>query len=225
MNRKPLIFSCFCLAVLIALNLYVWFNLPKLKQYPIHWNAQGQADGFGSKGIVGLLLLMMPLILAAATLLFHYMPKLEPFRDNLENSRLAYHTTWYLTVALLGAVGGLIAMAYLSNDWAQIGASPRWVVLFVSVMFIGIGNVLGKVRRNFMMGIRTPWTLASDLSWEKTHRVGGRIFVLTGLVAGLSAIFTPDIAIAVMVTGVLGTTFFVVGYSFWVWKSDPSRNL
>ena len=100
---------------------------------------------------------------------------------------------------------------------------PRFIGLAVGAMFFVMGNVLGKLRPNWFFGVRTPWTLSSKLSWNKTHRLAGWVFVLGGLLlmaAGL--VGTPTamgIAFAVLMAGVLGA----VTYSYFVWRSDPDR--
>ena len=223
MTRTPVIFSLFCILISAAFSAYAWINLPDLAEYPIHWNAQGQADGFGSRTMVGLNLLIFPLMTIFMAGLFYALPKIEPLRQNLEDSRRAYHTVWMLTVGFMVLVGALIAFAYTSPDGAMIGSSPRIVVASISLLFIGIGNVLSKVRQNFMLGIRTPWTLSSELSWEKTHRLGARAFVLAGLVSIISALLMPQIAFVVMTVSIIAVVLFSLIYSYVIWKSDPDK--
>ena len=103
--------------------------------------------------MVGLNLLIFPLMTIFMTGLFYALPKIEPLRQNLEDSRRAYHTVWMLTVGFMVLVGALIAIAYTSPDGAMIGASPRIVVISISLLFIGVGNVLSKVRQNFMLSL------------------------------------------------------------------------
>lgn len=223
MTRTPLIFSLLCILIASAMSLYTWMNLPDLTEYPIHWNAQGVADGFGSRKLVGLNLLIFPFTTALMAALFYAMPKIEPLRQNLEDSRRAYNTVWMLCLGFLVLVGALIAFAYTSPEGAKLGASPRVVVIGMSLLFIGIGNVLGKVRQNFMLGIRTPWTLSSELSWEKTHRLGARAFVASGLISIVAALATPRYAFFVMITSMIAVVGFVFVYSYIVWKGDPNK--
>jgi len=159
------------------------------------------------------------------TALFYLMPKIEPLRQNLEDSRRAYHTVWMLTLGFLVIVGAFIAWAYMSPDEAKMRTSPRVVVIGISLLFIGVGNVMGKVRQNFMFGIRTPWTLSSELSWEKTHRLGARGFVAAGFASGLTAIILPRQAFLIMMLSVLAVVLFSLVYSYRVWKSDPNKRV
>ena len=92
-------------------------------------------------------------------------------------------------------------------------------------MFIVIGNYLPKVRPNYMVGIRTPWTLTSDLSWDRTHRIGGRLFVLEGVVFIILGLVRPasGTLIGVLVGGIVLMLVVLFGYSYRVWKTDPAR--
>jgi len=93
----------------------------------------------------------------------------------------------------------------------------------LSVLLIFIGNVLGKVRQNFMLGIRTPWTLSSEMSWEKTHRMGGRLFVLSGILGILLTIFLPKVAFPFILVAIFGIVLFSITYSYLIWKDDPNK--
>ena len=89
-------------------------------------------------------------------------------------------------------------------------------------MFIVLGNYLGKIRRNYMFGVRTPWTLASELSWNKTHRFAGKLFVVTGLIVLLAGLWNPAWAIYAMIGCIIITLALTMVYSYWVWKHDPA---
>jgi uncharacterized membrane protein len=116
-------------------------------------------------------------------------------------------------VAVLNAVGRPVNMG--------TAISP-----LLGVMFIVIGNFMGKIRRNYMFGVRTPWTLASDRAWNKTHRLGGKLFVASGaliLVSGLLA--SGEIAFYVMFGSLMVTVAVLLVYSYLVWKNDPDAHV
>jgi uncharacterized membrane protein len=111
---------------------------------------------------------------------------------------------------------------------AAMGADlDMTLIVFVATgaLFIVIGNYLPKVRSNYLMGIRTPWTLTSELSWDKTHRVGGRLFVIEGIVFVLVGLLrpAPEVLIVVLIGGIAVMLVFVFGYSYRVWLTDPAR--
>ncbi|MGB0906516.1 MAG: SdpI family protein [Maricaulaceae bacterium] len=224
MNRKPLFFSIICILITCAISAYAWHGLPVMDQYPVHWDAQGKPNGFSSRNGVLFNLILFPAVSVFMTTVFYLMPKIEPLQKNLEESRSAYNTVWVLCMLLMTGVGGLIAYAYIGGEkGAELGASPRVVVIGMSLLFIGIGNVLGKVRQNFMLGIRTPWTLSSELSWEKTHRLGGRGFVLGGLLSIAVAVIAPQYAFGFFTAFVLLIAVVSFLYSYIIWKSDPNK--
>lgn len=219
MNRKPLIFSAICILTLIGLAILTWLTLPDLDRYPIHWNLAGEADRFASRNAVLAVLMIMPITQIAMAVLLYFLPKIEPLRQNFEESRAAYNTIWIVVMAFLTIVGAMICLIYK----AETALSLQWLAFGISLVFIGIGNVLGKVRQNYLLGIRTPWTLSSELSWEKTHRVGSRLFVLAGIIGLLLAVFIPEKALAGVIVVILVVTILCVIYSYIVWKEDPQK--
>lgn len=223
MFRIPLIISFLSLLIITAISAHVWMNLPEMDQYPVHWGPDGQPDAFGSKKAVLFNLCIFPLTAVFMTGLFWLLPKIEPLKENLLASHKAYGVTWILVSVFNIGLAWLIARSYLVENGAELAVSPRLIVISLSVLFIGIGNMLGKVRQNFFFGIRTPWTLTSELSWEKTHRLGGRLFVLTGVLSILFAIITPKMAIYTFTGLMIGMVAALCIYSYRVWKVDPQK--
>jgi uncharacterized membrane protein len=219
MNRRPMILvSAAVIGVMLVASLWAYVSLPADAQVPIHWGPDGQADGYADK-VTGLF--MLPVIAAAVAALFWVLPQIEPRRANLERSGKAYAATWIGVIVLLG---GLHLLAVGVAMGAELDLT-RIVLIGTGVLFIVIGNYLPKVRSNFLMGIRTPWTLTSDRSWSKTHRLGGRLFVLEGLilvVAGLLGI-GGAVQVGLIIAGVAIIVGVAFVYSYVVWRDDPER--
>jgi uncharacterized membrane protein len=219
MNRRGLlIFSAVVVGALLAVSAWAWFQLPADAQVPIHWGPDGQVDGYAGKTI-GLFLL--PLVTLGVAALMWVIPVIEPRRANIEKSGKAYAAIWIGVVLMLAAVD-LVAVA------TAMGADlDMTLIVFVATgaLFIVIGNYLPKVRSNYLMGIRTPWTLTSDLSWTKTHRVGGRLFVLEGIVFILVGLVrpAPEALVVVLIGGIVVMLVFVFAYSYRVWEMDPAK--
>ena len=183
---------------------------------PIHWGIRGQPDGFGGR-FEGLLLI--PLIAIGLYVLLLALPRFDPARANYASFSGPYRLMRLVLTALLGIVHALMVASALGAS-VDVG---RWAPFTVGVTFAILGNVLGKVRPNYFVGIRTPWTLASARSWERTHRVGGRVFVAAGIamaVAGLAAI--PPLTVAVFIADGIAILGLVV-YSYLAWRADPER--
>jgi uncharacterized membrane protein len=106
-----------------------------------------------------------------------------------------------------------------------------WPVEVVTVISVGVslllaivGNYLGKVRSNFSFGIRTPWTLSSERSWHKTHRLGGKLLFGIGIGGAIAALaHANQLFLLLILGGTIGTTLFLILYSYIVWRNDPEQ--
>ena len=223
MYRNPIIFSLFCIVILCALGVHTWLTLPDLESYPIHWNAKGVADGFGPKSLVAVNLSIIPITAIFMAALLAGLPKIEPLAKNLEKSRPAYITSWMFLMGFMVFIGWVIVQPYRSGSTFPMENVLSFIAVGIAVLFIGIGNLLGKVRQNFMFGVRTPWTLSSELSWEKTHRIMAKVFVVGGFLTLLTALLTPSLAFIVFMTHVAVIVVVAFVYSYIVWKSDPNK--
>jgi immunity protein, SdpI family len=218
-NRRSFaVFSALVVGALLVLSGWAWLQLPADAQVPIHWGADGQPNGYASK-TVGLLLL--PLTTAGVAALFWLIPVIEPRRANLEKSGKAFSAIAVGVVALLAAIDVLVVAAAVGAD------IDMTLIVFVGIglLFVVIGNYLPKVRSNYLVGIRTPWTLTSERSWDRTHRLGGRLFVLEGIVLILLGLIrpAPGILVGAIVVGIAALLVVLFAYSYRVWKSDPAR--
>ena len=221
MNENPLqlrrmyIFSAIVLASMFLLSAYAWGQLPADAQIPVHWDASGTPDRYGGK-FEGLFL--TPLIVSFTVFLLGFVPRVQPRKSNLADSQKAYKAIWAGVLVLFMVIHiGIIATVLGSS----IGIVPL-VPVAVGGLFVVLGNYMGKTRSNWAVGIRTPWTLESDLSWDKTHRLGGKLFVILGLMFMVSSVFmTGELWAYLLIGGALGISLFLTVYSYLVWKSDP----
>jgi len=218
MNRKPgLLISIATFVFSLALTGWAWPQLPGDQSIPIHWDASGRPNGYAAKPVV---LLGMPLLVLALAALFLMISLVEPRRRHLYGSARAYTAVWgglLLAVAAAQTATVLFALGHTrSATTLALGG--------VGVVFVVIGNYLPKLRSNFFVGIRTPWTLSSDHAWSRTHRLGGRLFILVGVLIILAAL-TGNGPLSVAV--ILGGTVLVVGvslvYSYVVWRADAAK--
>lgn len=165
---------CVALIVLVA-SLASWLYPILPDPVPTHWNLQGEVDGYMAKpwGVFA-----GPLIILGVWILLRVLPFVSPKGFRMESFFSVYRILLLATVSLEMLV---VSAALLAAAGYSIG-----IVGFVSgllgILFIVLGNYLGKVRRNFFLGIRTPWTLASEEVWQRTHRLAAWLFVLAGAV-------------------------------------------
>ena len=224
--RKVTIFSLACVLLTFALAFLTWMQLPELEQYPVHWNASGLPDRYGPKTEVAFALFILPFSAVFTFFVFVLIPKIEPVRANVEANSRPYTYIWVLTMLLLVGVSGFISYSYTNIETSpEISGIPiSFLVIAMSAFFIFIGNIMGKFKRNFLIGVRTPWTLSSDLAWDKTHRLVGRMFVGTGLISLFSAFLIRDeIALYILICLSTSVAIFSLVYSFVIWKNDPAK--
>lgn len=216
--RRLVAFSGVVVAAMTVAGLVAWLQLPAGAQVPIHWGPTGEVDGYADKTL-GLFLL--PLIVAGLTALFVAIPRIEPRRANLERSSTAYAAIWIASFLLLGGLQLLVVGVALG---ATVDVT-RLMLIGTGAMLIVIGAYLPRVRPNYMVGIRTPWTLTSDLSWRRTHRLGGRLFILGGgLLIAMGVVGTgPTSLLAILIGWVVLLVVIVFAYSYRVWTTDPDR--
>ncbi len=161
--------------VLLATWILAFIYEPKLpEQVPTHWNIDGEIDGYMSKpwGVY-----LLPIISTVTSLLLMFLPVVAPKGFKLDAARNVYEIIVLVVAVFMLGVMLLSFHAALdkSTDMNQ------WMMVGMGTLFVVLGNYLSKVPKNFFLGIRTPWTLASDEVWYKTHRLGSWIFVLVGV--------------------------------------------
>lgn len=208
MKRSPLQIGSFALVVLafvIAAAAYPY--LPE--EIPTHWNAAGQIDDTTPKPLGPFL---GPILLAVTWLVLAAVPRLSPRGFLIDDFRAVYDRIVFASLLFLFAV-----------MQSSIAVAFGYAVPMTKLVFIGLGitltlagNYMGKMRRNFFIGIRTPWTLASEEVWLRTHRFGGRIFVVAGLIVLAFAFFAVH---EVALVGVIAAAALIpIVYSYVVYR-------
>jgi uncharacterized membrane protein len=218
MNRKPgIIASALLIAFMGAVSLWAWSQIPAGRQITVHWDAAGNPNGYATKEVA---LLLLPVVALAIAVLLAFIPQLEPRRLNLAQSAKAYLATWIGTLVVLAGAHLLIVLAAVGRPANIVMVTA----LLVGGLLIVTGNYLGKARSNFFFGIRTPWTLSSDLSWDKTHRLAGRVFVAIGAAMVVAGLTRSGTVFAVVLVILLATIALVTVYSYLVWRGDPQKH-
>jgi uncharacterized membrane protein len=201
-------------ALVASAVLYPW--VPEM--IPTHWNLEGEIDDYGNKQWA---LFLVPGMMVGLLSLFLALPWLSPKQFSLDSFRSTYGFIVVLLMATLAYIHGLTLWAALAG---QVDIT-RALLAGLLIMFGLMGNVLGKVRRNFWVGIRTPWTLASDRVWNDTHRLAAQWFVgaaAVGLICVLLPLPLPVVTIATIAL-IMSAALFPVGYSLVHYKRLESR--
>lgn len=197
-------------------GIYFYPTLPE--RMASHWNGAGEVDGYSGK-FWGTFL--MPIISLALLLLFVFLPKIDPLKKNIVGFRKEYNLIFVILMLFLGL---FFVLSLVWNLGYEFNFAPI-AVLAVAVLLYAMGWLLPKMKRNWFMGIRTPWTLSSDTVWEKTHKQGGRVFRAAGILALISLAFPGKeiwIAIAPLMLAVIWT--FIYSYlAFRKEKNETSQ--
>ena len=202
------------IAAMFTASAAAWSIVPE--RIPVHWGADGQVDGYGNRW-EGLLL--MPLIAAAVYLGMLLVPRIDPGHANYDRFKNAYLVIRFAILVFFAFFHAAIVATALGCQFDM----TRITFLAIGVLFLILGNCLGKIRPNWFCGIRTPWTLSSKLSWSRTHRAGGRLFILLGFLTLATTFLPPPWNVALFLGPVLLVTAWLVIYSYLVWRRDPDR--
>ena len=201
------------LAATVA-GVSLWNRLPG--QMASHWNVNDQVDGYMSK-VWGVFL--MPLITLGMFLLFLLIPNIDPLKANIAQFRDAFNLFIVLIVGFMVYIHALTLL--WSLGYTGFGMS-RAMLPALGVLFIFVGYMLRKAKRNFFIGIRTPWTLSSDRVWDETHRVGAMLFTISGVLALLGSFFGGMTAFVMIMVPILGSTIFLVIYSYILYQRETN---
>ena len=191
--------------VSLLLALTVFSSLPE--QIPAHWNVHGTVDRFAPK----LTVFIFPGIIFLITILFQFMRRTDPNSDNYDKFQREYHRYTFVIGLVFFAVQIMTIAAAFRMDFNV----NLIFCLGIGSLFIFIGNLLPKTKHNYFIGIRTPWTLADEQNWFRTHRIAGKIWVLGGLIVALTALAPESFQVPVFLTvlAVMVVTPFVYSYT------------
>ncbi len=202
------VLSFIFIAIPIAVSIYLYPSLPE--QIPTHWNLAGEVDDYTPKpwGVT-----ILPLAAVFVFLVMKLIPMVSPKGFRTDQFQGVINIFTVTLVGFMSAVALLVLIAATGRD-VHVN---EVVFAGVGLLFIVLGNYLGKVRKNFFIGIRTPWTLASDEVWSRTHRLGGYVFVLIGFFLFLNAFIQfPE---AWLIGAIVVVALVPVVYSFVIYRN------
>lgn len=211
--RKILIATLAVVPLLMVLAVYS--KLPG--QVPLHWGIDGNVDRYGDKSE---LFLMAGMNIFIGVLLF-VLPKIDPKRRNYHRFQETYEWMILWILGFMTIIMGLTLAETMQPGRFDVGKA---VCFMVGILFISLGNMLPKIKRNFFTGVKTPWALSNDTVWNKTHRLGGKCFVLGGILMLVSAVLGSGkvmFGMTIAVTGVIVVVPMVMSY---VWYQKELKD-
>jgi len=212
--KKSIIFALLIVLASFGASAYFYPQMPET--VASHWDINGEVNGYMSK-FWGLFL--MPIISLAIFLFFLAIPKIDPLKPNIEKFRkyfdafIVVFLLFFLYVHLLTVVWNL----GVRFNMAQL-MSPAFGVLFYYC-----GVLMEKAQRNWFIGIRTPWTISNEEVWDKTHRLAGKLFKITGIIA-LGGLVLPGAAFYLVIFPILFFSLYITVYSYWEYKNISRKH-
>ena len=196
----------------ILVGSLLWDRLPD--PMASHWNVNDQVDDYMPKfwGVF-----MLPLITLGMFVLFLAVPSIDPLKANIAQFREAFNLFIVLIVGFMLYLFGLTLVWNLGySDFKMSGA----MLPAIGLLFIFIGFLMRQAKRNFFIGIRTPWTLSSDSVWNETHRVGAILFIISGALAFIGGFFGGTVAFWMLFAPLVGSTLFLLVYSYLLYRRE-----
>lgn len=201
-------------SLIVSLALYNRFP----DQMPIHWGPAGQPDNFGSRAVGALL---MPAIASGTYLLMLVLPRIDPRQENIRR----FDDTYRLIrsgVVLFLVFTHFLALSATLGEGMTLNSSL--MIAGLGLFLVVIGNYLPRTRSNWFLGVRTPWTLSSDRVWRKTHRLAGRLFVLTGILIAAVGFLLPGYVVPVLLVGVIVMAGIPLIHSYCIYRRDERQS-
>jgi len=201
--------------ILISFGLGAYFFPQMPDKMASHWNIKGEADGYMSK-FWGLFL--MPIISIGLLFLFILIPKIDPLKENIAKFRKYFDGFIVLIMVFLFYIY-LLSIAWNLGKRFDMG---QMMVPALGILFYYCGILIENAKRNWFIGIRTPWTLSNESVWDKTHKIGGRLFKIAGIIAFLG-IFFPNYVLYFILVPVLLAAFYTITYSYFDYQKETKR--
>ena len=211
-TRTTTIISLILIVAATLAGLLLWNRFPE--QMASHWDANDQVNGYMPRfwGVF-----LMPIVTLGMLGLFLIVPNIDPLKANIDQFRETFNLFIVFIVGFMLYVHVLTLLWNLGYTSLGIGQS---MLPAMGLLFILIGSLLRKAKRNFFIGIRTPWTLSSDTVWDKTHQLGAVLFTASGVLAVIGGFFGGMVAFWMLMISLMGSTFFLLVYSYILYQRE-----
>jgi uncharacterized membrane protein len=189
----------------LAAGVLLYSHLPD--RVPSHWNIRGEVDAYSSRfwGAFGI-----PLMNAGIYVLMSALPSIDPRRQNYAKFAGTYRQFKLLMAVFFTGLYSLV----IANSLGYRVPVDRVVPFGISLLFLVIGNFMGQIRHNYFVGIKTPWTLANEEVWRKTHRLGGFVWVASGVAGMVGALVGGTVGLVLLITAFSAAVVLPVVYSY-----------
>lgn len=213
-TKTTMLLSLVLILGVILAGVLLWNKLPD--QMASHWNEQDQVDGYMGK-FWGTF--MVPAMCLGLTLLFLAIPLIDPLKANIAKFRGVFNLFIVLFLVFMVYIHALTLIWNLGHTNFRLSIM---MLPAMGLLFIFMGIMLKNAKRNYFIGIRTPWTLASDTVWDATHRLGSKLFIAAGVITFLG-MFVPDQAFILLMVSIIAASLIAVIYSYLVWRREENK--
>jgi uncharacterized membrane protein len=198
----------------VGISLWAYPRLPE--EVPIHWNFSGEVDGYASKLFA---VLFGPIFLTWIYGILFGVSKIDPRKENYEKFAGAYRVFMNASLTFFVVIHIAVIFSGLGYD-----VNMDWIVnIGLGLLFIILGNYMPKVKANYFIGIRTPWTLANETVWARTHRFGGKVFFIGGIIMIVSAFAPSSIRAVLLIASIACIVLVPTVYSYAVYKKAADK--
>jgi uncharacterized membrane protein len=203
--------------ILISLIAAFYFYAHFPETVPTHWNIHGQADGYSSRAVGAF---AIPIMLVVMYVFFLFLPTLDPNKERYSQFIKPYLVFKDLIIAVL-------AIIYFAASLNGLGYKvPIEYVTPVTIgfLFIVIGNYMGKIKRNWFVGIRTPWTISNEEVWNKSNRFGGYVFIVVGIVFMLMPLMPEYLQLPLFIISIAFAVLGTTAYSYILYLKENKKH-
>lgn len=193
----------------VAVTILLYNKLPD--QIPMHWNIQGQVNRYGNKS-ESFMTACIPIFIL---LMMQIIPFIDPKKRNYEKFGGSYYNFQLMFVVVIGGIHLLAISTAMGYEFVKVDSGVK---LLIAIMFTLIGNMMPKFKHNYFIGIRTPWTLASEEVWFATHRMGGKLWFYGGLAMIVLSFINGPVSAGLYFTVIMGTSLVMLVYSYLVFR-------
>jgi uncharacterized membrane protein len=212
-DKKKLYMEIVPLIILIAIISIAFYASSRLPdKVPIHWNAAGEIDNYGPKSIA---IWLIPGIFLIFAIFSFILPAMDVFSENIKK----FYNYYFAMKVLLGIFFLYIYIATLLPNFGYVFNMSYTILSAVIILFFFLGVITRHVKRNYFIGIRTPWTLASEKVWEKTHDIGGWLFMIMAILLLIGMfVLKPTTVYLIFMIMLVFMILFVMFYSYYLYK-------
>jgi len=184
---------------------YIWNELPS--KVPMHWNIQGEIDRYGDKSELIIIPFLLPLFVY---IIFLVVPRIDPKNKLNKMGNKLQSIKFVLTTFM-----SMLALYIIYTAKTQTLTNPNYIVLIIGVLFIILGNYFKTIKPNYFIGIRTPWTLENETVWKETHKLGGKLWFIGGILIVILSLLldeSQNFTVFIIIVGLI--TMVPIAYSY-----------